>query len=156
MKTTLTGLYNYFQKAAGLKYVRSITVCDDMNKLIEAGKFPIINIEGTKKAYQEFEGFHPDTAEQPVFNVIIQFATKHAEYKTATMGKADVKGIWELSDDIYDTIRDYLESIKRTSGSLSIVKKPSIYSRTWTMADREYMAGADLTIDLAGEIFFSS
>jgi hypothetical protein len=148
MNTTLNTIYNVLNKASDLRYVKSINLCEDITTVIEQGKFPFVNISGDVKAYDDIEGFD-DSIQRITYKIIIQCATKHAEKKTCEMGKSpDFKGIWELSDEIYNAIIDYCESTENTTTDLRIGKKPTIQQRTWIMQDKSFMSGAEFTIEL--------
>lgn len=141
------------QKSTHLKYIKSFNLCEDVSLLPEKGVFPFVNIDGESKGYADIDGFHQDVAERKTYKIIFQFATKHAEAQTAVLGKTDFKGIWELQNDIYDTIKDYIAENKFNSTSISMYKKPVVFQRTWVMSDKRYMAGAELSVEVYQDIF---
>lgn len=148
MNTILNTIYNELSKATSLKYIKSITLCDDISTVVDRGKFPFVSIDGGAKSYDDIDGFD-DAIQRETYSITIQCATKHIEKKTAVLGKSpDFKGIWELCDDVYNVIVDYCESTENTTTDLRIGKKPAILQRTWIMSDKAFMSGAEFTLEL--------
>ena len=148
MQTILNTIYNELNKSSELKYVKSITLCEDITSVVDKGKFPFVNIEGDSKSYDDIEGFD-DSIQRETYKIIIQCATKHTEKKSSVMGKSpDFKGIWELCEDVYNVIIDYCESTENTTSDLRIGKKPALLQRTWIMQDKSFMAGCEFTLEL--------
>jgi hypothetical protein len=152
VKKILNRIGEVIKTSDALAYVKSLSLCEDVDTLVEKGKFPFINLEGETISIQGIDDFDND-AERETYKITIQFACKNPVKKVCVLGTADCKGVWDIAHDIYTAIKNHINAVRNTGDELTLAKRPVIQQRTWVMQDAKYMAGAEMTIELSRDIF---
>ncbi|PKL35871.1 MAG: hypothetical protein CVV44_20355 [Spirochaetae bacterium HGW-Spirochaetae-1] len=91
--------------APGLAYVKHFDTSENENDLVKKGKFPWVNVKITNRRTTIAGSLSRRTHKRIICNVIITFSVRDVSFKNAMEGGTDIKGIWDLQNDI-DTALD--------------------------------------------------
>lgn len=87
-------------EAPGLSYVKHFDTSENENDMVAKGKFPWVNIKVSNRKTATAGSLSRRTHKRIISSVIITFSVRHTSFKTAMEGGTDIKGIWDLQNDI--------------------------------------------------------
>lgn len=148
MKTFLTSLETYLKNDTTLSYVKTIDTAKDWDELKE-GPFPIINIEPSGQSFQKHKDFHYEEARQVKYKVLFSLAVRDKSYDVSVLGKKDINGILDLTEDFYSSIKGFETDNKRGANPVQIDHDDiNVIQRTYKLNENGlFLATAELQID---------
>jgi hypothetical protein len=102
--TIMNGVHVALKNAAGLSYLKSITLYEDELDIEQKGLFPYLNIDARDIKITDAENIDKGTLERQTIPVVLIFANRNANKELIKKGNDSFKSLFDIYDDLKSVI----------------------------------------------------